>query len=257
MLSGATATAFATPIAGFMGVEAAFLTLVGVAVIGFGLVTMSIARPSSPSPKLARLITLADVLWVVGAAVLIFGFPGDMTGGGRALLFSVSVPVGIFAVLQSRGVRLVEGPKRLVTEVKIDATPEVVWDVLTDLDSYEKWNPHIREGSGTPEVGRTLELLMDVSEERQVTMRPTVTAASPGRAFEWLGHLGVRGVFDGRHRFELEPLNGGTRMIHSEEFTGILVPVLSRMLDDKTLEGFQAMNAAIKERVESPDRPGG
>ena len=86
---------------------------------------------------------------------------------------------------------------------------------------------------------------------KPITFRPTVTEVIPGSVFEWLGHLGVRGTFDGRHRFELEESDGGTRLTHSETFTGIIVPLLFRVLEKGTRAGFEAMNAALKTRVEN------
>ncbi len=84
-----------------------------------------------------------------------------------------------------------------------------------------------------------------------MTFRPTVTAVDPDTKFEWLGTLGFRGVFDGRHIFELEATGSGTRFVQREEFTGLLVPLFARSLDGKTKAGFEAMNQAIKERAEA------
>ena len=54
-----------------------------------------------------------------------------------------------------------------------------------------------------------------------MTSKPAVTVNEPGRAFGWLGRLGgVPHIFDGAHRFELEPIDGGrrTRFVQSERF---------------------------------------
>jgi hypothetical protein len=83
-------------------------------------------------------------------------------------------------------------------------------------------------------------------------VRPTVTAVVPAATFEWLGHLGVPGIFDGRHRFELEATaNGGTLLRQRETFTGVLVPLLAHSLDSHTRAGFVAMNQALKSRAEA------
>jgi hypothetical protein len=41
------------------------------------------------------------------------------------------------------------------------------------------------------------------------------------------------------------------RFVQQERFTGVLVPLFARNLDDHTLRGFNAMNAALKGRVEA------
>jgi hypothetical protein len=85
-----------------------------------------------------------------------------------------------------------------------------------------------------------------------MTFRPKVTAAEEGRVFEWLGRLLVPGIFDGRHRFELEPIEGDRTLLrHSEHFRGILVPFMRRSLDTQTLAGFRTMNDALAKRVEA------
>ena len=45
-----------------------------------------------------------------------------------------------------------------------------------------------------------------------------------------------------------------TQLVHSEAFSGVLVPLLRSSLDGPTLAGFQAMNEALAQRV-SPSRP--
>jgi hypothetical protein len=45
--------------------------------------------------------------------------------------------------------------------------------------------------------------------------------------------------------------NGTTTFVQSEKFTGILIPLLTKMLDQKTLKGFIDMNEALKLHAES------
>ena len=140
---------------------------------------------------------------------------------------------------------------QLHTEIDIDAPPDVVWSVLTDLDGYSAWNPFITSAEGTAEVGRQLTNRLEPPGGRAITFRPRVTMVDPERTFEWLGRLGFRGVFDGRHRFELKPTATGTHLVHGEEMTGLLVRVLRSSLDSQTKPGFEAMNTALKTRAES------
>jgi hypothetical protein len=141
--------------------------------------------------------------------------------------------------------------KRLVTEVNIKASPAQVWDVLANFDGYSTWNPFIVRAQGDAAVGASVRLRMSPPGGRAVTLTPHVTQAVPGEVLEWLGRLAVPHLFDGRHRFELHPTASGTRLVHGEVFTGILVPFLARSLDAHTLPGLIAMNDALKVEAES------
>ncbi|MCP4308077.1 MAG: SRPBCC domain-containing protein [bacterium] len=141
--------------------------------------------------------------------------------------------------------------RNLTTEITIDAPASVVWEILTNLGKYEVWNPFIISSEGDVTEGSHLRNTMRPPGGKPTRFKPTVTAVESGKYFEWLGHLGVRGLLDGRHQFKLEAVGERTRFIQSEEFTGILVPLFAKMLDSKTKAGFEAMNQAIKERAEA------
>jgi hypothetical protein len=141
----------------------------------------------------------------------------------------------------------------LHTQIEIDAAPDAVWAILTDLPAYPDWNPFITSSEGVVAVGEQLTSRLEPPGGQAITIKPTVTEVEHGRSFEWLGRLVVPLLFDGRHRFELVPNGDGTRLIHTEHFTGLLVPLLKKSLDTKTLAGFEAMNSALKARAEAAD----
>lgn len=80
--------------------------------------------------------------------------------------------------------------------------------------------------------------------------RPTVRVVREARELAWLGRLLVPGLFDGEHRFALEPTATGSRFVHEERFTGVLVPFF-RDLRQRYLPAFEQMNDALKRRVEA------
>lgn len=142
-------------------------------------------------------------------------------------------------------------PKQLRTEIDIQATPAQVWQVLIDFGTYPQWNPFMTEATGTARPGERLTIRMQPEGGRAMTFRPTVREVISGRRLRWLGHLLVPGIFDGEHSFSLEPLlDGGTRLIQQEDFRGVLVPLLAKSLDRRTLPAFERMNRALKQRAE-------
>ena len=140
--------------------------------------------------------------------------------------------------------------KHLHTEIQIEAGPAEVWAVLTDFARYADWNPFLVDVRGDAEPGARLRVTLSPPGGRPITMRPTVTELEPGRVLEWWGHLGIRGIFDGRHRFELSAHGTGTRLVQRETFTGLLVPLMARTLDGPTAAGFALMNEALRTRAE-------
>jgi hypothetical protein len=140
---------------------------------------------------------------------------------------------------------------QLHTEIAIKATPQRVWEILTDFPAYPAWNPFIPHISGSTTVGSRLDVQLQPPGGRGMRMRPTVLAAAPSQELRWLGHLGVPGLFDGEHRFRIEPLGTDrVRFIQDERFSGLLAPLVMRFIERATRQGFEAMNEALKARAE-------
>jgi hypothetical protein len=141
--------------------------------------------------------------------------------------------------------------KELRAHIEIDATPERVWRVLTDFEQYAEWNPFMTQAGGIPAVGERLTIRMQPVSGRAMTFQPRVLEADPGKRLRWLGRLLLPRIFDGEHTFTIQPLDGGRiRFIQEEQFRGILVPLLGRSLDRRTLPAFEQMNQALKRRSE-------
>jgi hypothetical protein len=142
--------------------------------------------------------------------------------------------------------------REIQTTIEINAPASMVWAVLTDFSQYGEWNPFIRSIRGKAQQGEQLEILIQPAGDGGMTFRPVILALQPEAELRWLGRLMLPGIFDGEHQFQLEPIGEDrTRLIHREVFSGLLVPLLWRNLDTQTRQGFEAMNQALKQRVES------
>jgi hypothetical protein len=124
----------------------------------------------------------------------------------------------------------------------IDAQPLKVWAILTDLSRYQEWNPFFVAAAGEIAVGRRIFLRCLPPGGRPMTIKPTVTAATTGAELRWTA--------SGEHSFTLSAGNGGTLLVQSETFKGLLVPVSGRALA-RAETGFQALNSALKARAEA------
>jgi hypothetical protein len=142
--------------------------------------------------------------------------------------------------------------KQLRTHTDIHASPERVWQILTDFTAYPQWNPFMPRASGSARRGERLTIRLQPVGGRGTTFRPTVLEADPGKRLRWVGRVLVPGVFDGEHSFTIQPLGQGqVRLVQQEDYRGLLVPLLARSLDRRTLPAFEQMNQALKRRAET------
>jgi hypothetical protein len=140
--------------------------------------------------------------------------------------------------------------KKIETEIIINTDISTVWNVLTDFDNHPNWNPFIKSIQGIKSVGEKLTVSIKPPEGNGMTFKPVILKYEPNKEFRWKGKLGIKGIFDGEHFFILEKLNENqTKFIHGEKFSGILVALMGGALD-KTKEGFQLMNEALKNECE-------
>ena len=138
--------------------------------------------------------------------------------------------------------------KTVSATTQIDAPPMAVWAVLTDLSRYPEWNPLFREASGEVAVGERITLrAVQPANGRLMTVKAKIVTASPGAELRWASAL--PGIMSGEHSFVLTPLNEGTRLAQTEIYGGLLAATVSV---PRTETIFQAMNDALKERVENP-----
>ncbi|MEU3406414.1 SRPBCC domain-containing protein [Streptomyces sp. NPDC006670] len=141
--------------------------------------------------------------------------------------------------------------RNITTEIIIDATPEEVWAVLTDLPRYCVWNPFIRQAVGQVAPGERLRLTRYAESGKPTTFHPTVRICVPAAELRWVDRFLVRGLFDGERFFRLSEGPGRTtRLEHGERFRGLLVPFLGKLLEG-TARNFTTMNEALRSRVEA------
>jgi hypothetical protein len=141
--------------------------------------------------------------------------------------------------------------RTISADIVIDAPAREIWDVLADFRRYSEWNPFIREAEGSATPGERITIRVHQLDRKPSTFKPRILAAEPGRELRWRGHVIAPGVFDGEHSFALAPVDGGAvRVTQSETFTGLLVPFIGGLID-ATADRFDALNHALKERVEA------
>lgn len=138
------------------------------------------------------------------------------------------------------------------TEIEIDAPVARVWRVLTDFGSYPQWNPFIVSLEGELRPGSRLRVTLSLPESnKEQVFRPRLLKCEENAELRWLGHLWMKGLFDGEHFFRLHARDAQhTRFVHGEDFSGVLLK-LGHGAITQAARGFVYMNQALKRRVET------
>jgi len=141
--------------------------------------------------------------------------------------------------------------KELRTEIKIKASPEKIWTILTDFTKYPEWNPMIKSFKGDLTEGQKVIVRLEQPGSRAMTFKPVITKVVPNQQLRWQGHLLIGGLFDGEHIFEITDYpDGSCTFVHREIFKGILIPLFAKMIDNNTKRAFIMMNERLKELCE-------
>lgn len=137
--------------------------------------------------------------------------------------------------------------RELRTEIEIAAPPTKVWKILTDFDNWKKWNPIITQANGVSSLGSVLSITMrneDGKDGPQYT--PIVTIFQEPKSFRWRAKMMFEFLFTNDKVFELEETSSGTRLIHKELFSGMVVPLCWGKLNQGVPPMLKSMNDALK-----------
>ena len=132
-------------------------------------------------------------------------------------------------------------------EITIAATPQLVWDVLTDFENWPNWNPDVRSMSMRGDLARGSVFRWKAGPG---TITSTIQRVEPPSVIGWTGTtFGIKA----KHLYRLEPRDGGT-LVHTEESYEGIVARLLRVSLRKTLEasltnGLRHLKAETERRT--------
>jgi hypothetical protein len=133
--------------------------------------------------------------------------------------------------------------------IDIDAPADTIWRVLIDFSSYDRWNPMLRNVKTDLALGARVEFEVLQEGRRSLKLKAKIVTLSEARELAWRG--GWTNLLSGEHSFIIEPLDEGRcRFHHGEQFEGLLLPLVKRALKGAP-PLYQAMNEALKRRVEA------
>lgn len=142
--------------------------------------------------------------------------------------------------------------KTIETNIVIDSTPEKIWDVLTNFEEYELWNPFMTKVVGNAILGSKIEVNIKTISGKNRSYYPIITKCEINKELRWKGKSFLPGVFDGERVFVLEKSDDDkVSFSHKEIFSGLGVKLVGNKLDENLREGFVRMNETLKVRAEN------
>jgi hypothetical protein len=131
---------------------------------------------------------------------------------------------------------------------RVDAVPEQVWAVLSDVERWPEWDSGVAavEGRATPDGKVTIR--SHAAPGRAFPVR--VTELEPPTRLRLSGGMPL-GLFRGVRTFDITPApEGGSTFRVREEYTGALLPLIWRSMPDLQ-QSFDQFADGLKQRVES------
>ncbi len=141
-----------------------------------------------------------------------------------------------------------QAPVTARVQVRIDADPQTVWDVLANLDEWPNWNADIREISLEGPLAPGTRFAWKAGPGR---IRSQLLTVDPPSEIAWKGRtFGIKAI----DVFRLEgALNGGTLVSEEESWAGLPARLfrgrLKRQLQDSLGKGLQSLRIEAERRA--------
>jgi len=152
------------------------------------------------------------------------------------------IVIGILSVLI---ILVFTGNKSVHHEITINADPEKVWDILTNMDEYPSWNPVMELLEGTVQEGNKVKYKFTQDENTTSEIGATVLQVTPNKLLNQKG--GIPLVLTFNHKYILESTGNSTKVIIHEDYTGIGVNFWN---PQPVQEAYKRLNIALKNQVE-------
>ncbi|MDR2039363.1 MAG: SRPBCC domain-containing protein [Bacteroidales bacterium] len=87
--------------------------------------------------------------------------------------------------------------KEIKSEIIIHSTPQIIWEHLTNFESYKEWNPFILSFTGNLAEQERVWVKIKPYDSKPMNFNPTILKVEPYKEIRWLGRLLIKGLFDG------------------------------------------------------------
>ena len=157
---------------------------------------------------------------------------------GSKWMIALLIIVAVLVILY------IAGRKSAHSEIIIEASTSEVWSILTDVPQIKEWNSVLIPLEGDLRIGNTVNYEFHQDENNVSTMPAKVKQMIDAELLNQGG--GIPGVLTFDHRYILEEVNEGTKVIIHEEYRGIMVPFWN---PDPVERAYGRLLEELRERV--------
>ena len=146
------------------------------------------------------------------------------------LIFLTAMTITVKAQNQTQMTINQEAPVVQTNEIVINAKPEKVWQVLTNIESWDKWNERIKKPKlqGQLDVGISFTWKTNGSK-----IKSKVHSLEPNEILGWQGKaIGASAI----HNWYLEPTGNGTKVRVEESMEGWVINLMKKKMNEKLAE---------------------
>lgn len=130
--------------------------------------------------------------------------------------------------------------RETTVSIVINASPEKIWNILTNVPDYKSWNSTIVSIEGEIKAGGEIKIVPAINPDRTFKLKI--------KAFEPYTKM-VSGDAMGSRTFLLEKTEGGTLFTMTEKIGGPLFPLFAKMIPPFD-ESFNAYARDLKTKAE-------
>ena len=129
----------------------------------------------------------------------------------------------------------------------IQASPEVIWAILTDGPGYQAWDSGVDRVEGRIAPGEKLKAFTKLSPGRAFPVK--VSEFVPNQKMTWSGGMPL-GLFKGVRTFTLTPKGDEVEFTLHEVFSGPMLALIGGSIPDMS-DAFQKFVEGLKRRAEA------
>jgi hypothetical protein len=126
-------------------------------------------------------------------------------------------------------------------KIEINADPETVWNILTDIEAWPKWNPDVKEAILQGELKPGTQFKWKAGPGNIISVLQNI---EPPNLIAWTGKtMGINAV----DVFKIKPINGKTVVEEEESWEGLISRVmhgrLQKILEKSLKSGLESLKA--------------